>query len=168
MNKLILSLLFYIPVFGQDAPVIKLSKKIKASPTSVVKVYGYFDYHYKNVKGCDSSKTASIIQNNKISPCFQYLRSFEKNDAKKIINLLNDRSTYEGAIDKPCLETHYALLILNNNVVTGYVNMSLACNKIISDPAIPAASGTLTPKGKDELLHMLKLVTGELVAPSEN
>lgn len=164
MNKIILCLLFYLPALGQ----VKLSKQIKASPTSVVKVYGYFDYYYKNVAGCDSSKTASIIQNNKISPCFQYLRSFEKDDAKKIINLLNDRSTYKGPVDRPCSETHYALLIFNNNVVTGYVNISLDCNKIISNPAIPAASGTLTPKGKDELLLMLKLITGELVAPSEN
>lgn len=169
MNKLLLCVFFSLPAFGQDAPTISLSKQIKVSPASVVKVYGYFDYYYKNAKGCDQSKKASIIQNNEISPCFQYLKSFEKDDAKKIINLLRDRNTYEGPIERPCSETHYALLILNNNVVTGYVNISLDCNKLFSNPAIPAASGTLTPKGKHELLVMLKLITEEpLVAPLEN
>lgn len=167
MNKIILSLLFSLPAFGQDTTTVRLSKQIKASPATVVKVYGYFDYHYQNVKGCDQSKTASIVQNNKVSPCFQYLRSFEKDNAKKIINLLRNRNTYENAVEKPCLETHYALLILENNIVTGYVNINLACNRIISNPAIPAASRSLSAKGKDELLHALELVI-DVVVPLEN
>lgn len=169
MSKILLCLLFSLPAFGQDTPVIRLSKQLKASPASVVQVYGYFDYHYKSIKDCDQSKKASIVHHNKISPCFNYLRSFEKDDAKKIIRLLNNRRTYGHPVDTTCFETHYALLILENNVVTGYVNISLSCNRIISGPGIPAAATAFSPKGKDALQRALKLITEEpLSAPLEN
>lgn len=169
MNKIIWCLYLSLPAFGQDAPVVKLSKQIKASSASVVKLYGYFDYHYKNVKGCDQSKNASIVQDNKISPCFNYLKTFEKEDAKKIIHFLNAPSTYGAPVDAACFETHYALLVLDKDVVTGYVNISLSCNRIISSPVIPAAATAMPQEKKLALNRLLKLVTEEpLTAPLEN
>lgn len=166
MTKILLCLLFSLPVFGQNAPVIRLAKQIKATPSSVVKVYGYYDYHYKNTEGCDQSKNASIIQNNKISPCFTYISTFEKDDAKKIINFLNARSTYGATVDTTCFETHHALLILEKNVVIGYVNISLTCDRIISNPAIPAATTAMIREKKYALNSLLKLVEEEgLVVP---
>jgi hypothetical protein len=160
MNKIILSLLFSLPAFGQDMPTIRLSKQIKASNTTVIKVYG--------AELCNNQQGLSIVHNNKITPCFRLLSTFEKNDAKKIINLLHDSGSYTDG-DTTCFKTDHALLILENGVVTGYVNISFFCNKIISSPAIPAASKLLSPKGKDALLRTLKLVSEEpLVAPLEN
>lgn len=166
MNRMIFCLLFGLPAPGQDSLVVKPAKNITVSEASIIKLYAF-----NTNNGCDRSTNVSAVYENKISPCFYYVKTFEKKKVKQIINMLRSRRTYGGK-EAACFDTDYALVIFDKaNVVTGYVNISLYCNWLIPNPVIPESKmglgkGGFSKKGKERLLEVLELVSKEdLVAP---
>jgi hypothetical protein len=92
-------------------------------------------YKFDSTNNCDQSKAVSIVKNNRISICFDYVKKIEDSNVKKILNLLHSKSTY-GKEDAPCFDTDYALIAIKEENIIGYINISLSCNKLISNPII--------------------------------
>ena len=158
MKKIIISILSCLLAAGSSTAQIKLA----ARGANTIKLY---TYDYPNT--CDPSKIVSVVRENKISPCFRYIKTFEKNEAKTITKMLRSSATYSRDTTA-CFDTQYALLILNKaGVIIGYVDISLSCNKLHAVPAgwSQGRSG-LSKEGKDSLLYKLELVYREgLIAP---
>ncbi len=165
MNKIIALLFFSLAavssVSGQGTIKISLRKQITGSASNTIKLY-----KFNPQNNCNQSKAVSIIYEDKISPCFDYVKTIKTGEVKKITGLLRKSTTYGGE-DVACFDTEYALLIFDkSNVVIGYVNISLSCNKLISNPIIPerehyANQGLrkvgFSKKGRNTLLKLLGL-----------
>ncbi|SIN86804.1 hypothetical protein [Chitinophaga niabensis] len=163
MNKLVLALFFSLPASGQETIVFKPAENLTVSNVSAIKLYAY-DIN----KGCDRATPVSLIDNDKVTPCSRYVKTFEKEKVKQIIKLLRSEATYGGE-PAACFETNYSLMMLDKaNVVIGYVDISLFCNRLIANPLIPETGkkNGFSKKGKELLLHTLELVSEEdIVAP---
>jgi hypothetical protein len=165
MNKIVIIMFFSfltnLSVCGQDTIKIGLLKEIKATVNSTIRLY-----KFNKDKQCDQSKAVTIIYENKVSKCFDYIKTIKTDDTKKIVSLLKTPTTYGGE-DVACFDTDYALLIFNKqNVIIGYIDISLFCNKLISAPVIAEqehySKGGLrkvgfSKKGKAALLKLLKI-----------
>lgn len=166
MNKIIL-VFFLVTISNQkifsqlSSDSIKISKNLVIGNVEFMKLY--VD---SNKRECDQKKAISIIFNDKISSCFDYVKSFSKGDCHKILKHINTSSTYGGE-DVACFETDYALLLYNKQkTIIGYINISFFCNKLNSNPRIDAikvlSSGKIrrngfSKHGRKELLELLGL-----------
>jgi hypothetical protein len=121
-------------------------------------------YEFRRQNHCDQSKAVSIIKDGKISPCFSFVRFISKQDTREVIRLLNDSKTYGNG--EPCFDTDYALLIIDNNTVVGYINISFRCHTLMAVPSIAAQEqyikdgwtrGGVSSMGNNKLLSVLKL-----------
>lgn len=92
-------------------------------------------YKFNSNNKCDQSKAVSIIKDNKISKCLDYIKTFDFSRSKNILDLLQNKNTY-GNEDVACFDTDYSLVIVNGKTITGYINISFNCNKLISNPII--------------------------------
>jgi len=118
-------------VSGQNTVKIELGKDVSSKTCQLIKL---FKYNPKNF--CDQSKGVSIVFDNKISPCFDHIKTFDTRQSKKIVGLLRSVRTY-GSYDAPCFDTDYALMIYNkSNKIVGHIEISFSCNKLISEPNI--------------------------------
>ena len=166
MNKTLLFILIAILKINslsaqQEAVEISLAKQITASASNTIKLY-----KFNPANRCGQSKRLSIIYENKISTCFDYVKTIGVGDVKKIVSLLRAPATY-GSEDVACFDTDYALLIFDEkNVVIGYVNISFSCNKLNSNPIINEqahySKGELrkvgfSKKGRNSLLNLLAI-----------
>lgn len=166
MNKIILCLLLSIPALGQDTIVFKRAESLTVSNVNTIRLYAY-DIN----KGCDRATSVSVIDVNKVSPCFRYIKTFDKKKVKEIIKLLRSKATYGGTRVR-VFETNYSLIMLNKkNVAIGYVDISLIHSSLIANPLIPVNTkkSGFSKKGKERLLLTLELISKEaIVAPLEN
>jgi hypothetical protein len=145
----------------QETVKINLAKQITASASNTIKLY-----KFNPNNPCEQSKAVSIIYENKVASCFDYVKTIAVGDVKKTVSLLRTPTTY-GSEDVACFDTDYALLIFDKkNVVIGYVNISLSCNKLISNPIITErgyySKGGLqkvgfSKKGRSNLLKLLAI-----------
>jgi hypothetical protein len=111
---------------------LKLSEVLVAKKGSIVKLY---KFNHQNP--CNQSKAVSVVFEDKISTCFDYIKVLSTPDVKKVVQLLKSSKTYGGE-DVSCFDTDYALIFFDkSNFVYAYVNISFSCNKLISKPAIP-------------------------------
>lgn len=92
-------------------------------------------YKFNEKKMCDQSKAVSIIMDNKISQCFDLIKNINGLKTKEILNILHDKNTY-GSEDAACFDTDYSLVVMNGKTIIGYINISLRCNKLFSNPII--------------------------------
>ncbi|MOA06986.1 hypothetical protein D3C78_1266580 [compost metagenome] len=122
-----------------------------------------FRFNAKNP--CSQSKAVSIIKENKISECFDYVRTIQGGEVKNIINVLYDSDTYGGE-EVACFDTDYSLIAVENDVIIGFINISFSCNKLISKPLIIERDKHIneslrkvgfSSSGKKLLLRLLKL-----------
>lgn len=114
-----------------DSIILNISKGIFPTEIDYIKVY-----KYDSKNDCEQSKAVSIVYNNHLSSCFNYLKTFKNKDVKDFIIIIKDPKTY-GAEDIACFDTDYALLLYNKkNEVVAYINISESCNKLISNPEI--------------------------------
>src|SRR5687767_2303950 len=101
---------------GQEK--IKIEKQIDIEKSKSIKL---FRFNSKN--SCDQSKAVSVIYENKISTCFDYVKEIKKDNIKKIIKLLRSSASY-GNEDVACFDTEQALVIYDKaNVIIGYINI---------------------------------------------
>ncbi len=163
MNKSI-TILFFIfiiagPASGQEAIKLGLKKQITVSASNTIKLY-----KYNPQNECNQSKVVSVIYEDKLSTCFDYVKTFRMGKVKKIMKFLRALTTYGGE-DVACFDTEYALLIFDkSNMAIGYINISLSCNKLISNPVITEREYYANPgfrkvgfskKGRTGLLKLL-------------
>lgn len=147
------------PLLAQNMPKIRLDKQLVAKEKCTIKLY-----RFDPKNNCSQSKAVSIIYEGKIADCFDYVKTIEYADALNIVKLLRTPSTY-GNEDVACFDTDYALLLFDkSNVVYGYVNISLFCNKLMSNPSIPEREAWsqdglrkvgFSKKGRENLLMLL-------------
>jgi hypothetical protein len=151
MNKNILILLLFTAVFFQcqKVPVennttksksvaekykiarIKLCTSILSDSISYLKLYKFNENNL-----CDQSKAVSIIHNNKISVCFDYIKTLKGKRVNEFIETIKDHSTY-GAEDVACFDTDYSAVFYNNkDMIIGFTNISFSCHKLNSTPKI--------------------------------
>ncbi|MGR3854037.1 hypothetical protein [Chryseobacterium indologenes] len=110
---------------------INIGKEISIIDTDYMKLY-----KYDETNECEQSKAVSVIYDNRISVCFDYVRRIEGEKVKDFINLVRNPKTY-GAEDVACFDTDYSLILYNSkDEITGYINISNSCNKLISNPKI--------------------------------
>ena len=110
---------------------IELNNELSTKSITTIKLYRF---NSKNT--CNQSKAVSIIFDNKISTCFDLVKTIKKENVKKIINCLRTKKTY-GNGDVACFDTDYGLIMYNvKRIIVGYVNISLFCNKINAAPLI--------------------------------
>ncbi|MFL9485698.1 hypothetical protein ACI6Q2_23145 [Chitinophagaceae bacterium LWZ2-11] len=148
--------------FGQNAIKIDLAKQITASASHSIKLY---KFNSKNK--CNQSKSVSIIDGDKVSTCFDYVKTISTSNTKKIASLLRESTTY-GNEDVACFDTEYGLLIFDkSNVVIGYINISWSCNKLISNPIISEREQYakqelrkvgFSKKGRSSLIKLLEIL----------
>jgi hypothetical protein len=78
----------------------------------------------------------SVIKDNQLTTCFDYVKTIDVVNTKKLISVLSVPSSY-GAEDVACFTTQYGMVVLDRSgVIIGYINLSLSCNKLISNPVI--------------------------------
>ena len=164
-KKLILlfNLLLFQACFSQNAKTEKQESSIKISD-NFNSASSLLLYKFNPKNSCDQSKAVSIIKDNKISQCFDFVKTFNGTKVKEILNLLNNEDTY-GNEDVACFDTDHALILYNvKNEVVGYINISESCNKLISNPEIKEmefySQGGLrkvgfSKKGKDKIKQIL-------------
>ena len=117
-------------------------------------------YKFNPLKNCNQTREVSIIKENRISKCFDYIRIIKGNDVKNILEFLYDSNNYGGE-EVPCFDTSYSLLAYSsNNKIIGYINISLGCNKLLSNPTIkeqgkPSNIG-FSKSGMQQLKKLLK------------
>lgn len=128
------------------------NKTAKNDP-SVIKIEDNFDsanslllYKYNPKNVCNQSKAVSVIKENKVSQCFDFVKNIDSSKTREILKILNDNSTY-GNEDISCFDTDYSLVVMKGKTIIGYINFSFNCNKLISNPEIEAR----TAKSKDGL-----------------
>jgi len=125
------TLLFTLSVQSQDTLSIKLAKTVDTNSVQSIKLY-----KFNPDNSCNQSKGVSIVFNNKLSSCFDFVKNIAPGKVKSIVSLVTSAKSYGGE-DVACFTTNYSLLLLNsNNVVTGYIDISFDCNKLISNPII--------------------------------
>jgi hypothetical protein len=113
----------------ENHPVINIAKKLDISQIFKIELY-----RFNSKKECNQSKAISIIYDHRIAPCFDYIRSIKDKD--KFIKIITDHHTY-GAEDVACFDTDYAVLLYGSKGdIVGYINISMSCNKLISNPEI--------------------------------
>jgi hypothetical protein len=116
---------------NNDSIILNISKDIFPANVHYMKLYKYDE---KN--DCEQSKAVSVIYDNRISVCFDYVKRIEGKKVKDFINLVRNPKTY-GAEDVACFDTDYSLILYNRkDEITGYINISNSCNKLISNPKI--------------------------------
>lgn len=120
-------------------------------------------YKYNPTNDCNQSKAISIVKDNKITPCFDYIRDFNDSEKELFISLIQNPDTY-GNEDVACFDTEYSVLAIDSATIVGFVNISISCNKLISIPEIPARTAHaedglrkvgFTRIGRSKLLKML-------------
>lgn len=101
------------------------------------KKVGYMELYKINLtKGCDQSKAVSIVYQNKIAKCFDYMKTIKGREKDNFIRIIRDYHTY-GGDDVACFDTDYGLLLYGyQNEIVGYINISKSCNKLVSNPEI--------------------------------
>jgi hypothetical protein len=167
MKKIIIVLFYWISLISCNAQELKtnnhvidirIEENIKSATSLIL-------YKFNPKNPCSQSKAVSIIKEDKISECFDYVTTFNGNEVKDILYILYDTNTY-GAEDVACFDTEYSLLAINDNKVIGFINISFRCNKLISTPAIKERDSHLngnlrnvgfSKNGKENLYQLLKL-----------
>jgi len=145
-NLILLFILFlFQSCFSQNAKTEKQEFSIKIND-NFNSASSLLLYKFNPNNFCDQSKAVSIIKNNRISQCFDFVKTFNGTKVKEILNLLNNEDTY-GNEDVACFHTDYSLIVMNGKTIVGYVNFSFSCNKLISNPIIEK----MTSKSKDGL-----------------
>ncbi|MGE8421897.1 MULTISPECIES: hypothetical protein [Sphingobacterium] len=110
-------------------PVINIAKKLDINQVIKIELY-----RFNPKKKSNQSKAISIVYNNRIAPCFDYIRTIKDKD--KFIKIITDHHTY-GSEDIACFDTGYSVLLYGNkDDIVGYINISMSCNKLISNPEI--------------------------------
>ncbi|WP_426792352.1 hypothetical protein [Sphingobacterium sp. WOUb80] len=110
-------------------PVINIAKKIDINQIIKIELY-----RFNSKRSCNQSKAISIIYNNRIAPCFNYIRTIKDKD--KFLKIITDHHTY-GAEDVACFDTDYSVLLYGSKGdIMGYINISMSCNKLTSNPEI--------------------------------
>lgn len=116
---------------NNDSIVLNISKDILPIDIHYMKLYKYDEEN-----DCNQSKAVSIIYNNQLSSCFNYVKTIKGKNVKDFLTLIKDPKTY-GAEDVACFDTDNSLTLYNiKNEVVGYINISKSCNKLISNPEI--------------------------------
>ena len=92
-------------------------------------------YKYNPNNPCNQSKAVSILKENYISECFDFIKTISGDEVSSIIDLIHNTKSY-GSQDLACFDTEYSLVALSNNKIIGYINISFSCNKLISNPPI--------------------------------
>lgn len=63
-------------------------------------------------------------------------KTLEEKEVEELLNIFNDKSTY-GGISASCFKPHVGYVFYNqNNKVSGYATICLACNNMITNPDI--------------------------------
>lgn len=136
---------------------INLTEKIKAADSIVL-----FKFNSDNL--CDQSKAVSIIKNNEISKCFDYIKTIKGKAVSNFINLLHTKTTYGGG-NVACFDTDYSVILIKNNSIIAYINISISCNKLFANPKIQeqeshyknegVGSIGFSTSGREQLLNSL-------------
>ena len=120
-------------------------------------------YKYNPTNNCNQSKAISIVKDNKITPCFDYIRDFNDSEKVLFISLIQNPDTY-GNEDVACFHIEYSVLAMDSATIVGFINISISCNKLISNPEIPARTAHsedglrkvgFTRIGRSKLLKLL-------------
>lgn len=144
---------------NNDSIILNISKDIFPADVHYMKLYKYDE---KN--DCEQSKAVSIIYNKQLSVCFDYIKIIKGKDMVDFLTTVKNPKTY-GAEDVACFNTDYSVILYNKkNEVIGYINVSIDCNKLISNPEIKEmefySQGGLTKvgfskKGKEKIMQIL-------------
>jgi len=95
-------------------------------------------YKFDPKNHCNQSKALRIVYEDSISKCFDFVRNIGKVSGKKIVALLNLKSTF-GNENYACFDTSYALIVYDiHECIIGYIHLSLNCNKAWIFPTTPA------------------------------
>jgi hypothetical protein len=131
--SVIVSFLLLLNIAGTAQNVkIELSKNLSSKNVALIKLY---KFNSKN--SCNQSKAVSVIFDNQISECFDYVKTIKGGSIKKIMTCLHNKKTYGGE-DVACFDVDYGIIAYNaKGVIIGFVNISLFCNKLNATPAIP-------------------------------
>ena len=123
-------------------------------------------YRFNKSNFCDQSKGLSIIYNNKLSPCFDYLKSLDKNRSKSIIKLLLSKKSY-GEPFMVTFDTDYAITVYDNvDKLIGWINFSQQFQSSRSTPRIevqeiqtngPIKKDGLVKKSRKKLIKLLDI-----------
>ena len=110
---------------------IKLNTAIISDSISYLKLY-----RFNETNLCDQSKAVSIIYNNNISTCFDYVKTLKEKKVNEFIEIIKNHKTY-GAEDVACFDAEYSAVFYNNeDIIIGYTNISFSCHKLNSTPKI--------------------------------
>jgi hypothetical protein len=144
-----------------DSVLLNISTNISSNNIKSINLY-----KYNQLNICDQSKAVSIIYNQKLSHCFDYVKTIEGKEVVDFIKIIKNPTTY-GAEDVACFDTDYSVTLLNKeNQIAGYLNISFSCNKLISNPVIKerkfhSRDGLtkvgFSKKGRRKIKNILKL-----------
>lgn len=135
-------IVFYSNINAQQQK-IKLAKYFSQMKAASMRLFKFDTANF-----CDQSKAVSVVYDNKVSQCFTYLKSFKIDKVKRLIKSLSDKTTY-GNGDVACFDTEYGIVFYNSyGSIVGYVNISLSCNKLMSNPIIPEREYFITDKSR--------------------
>lgn len=116
---------------NNDSIILNLGTDIFPADVDYMKLY---KYDARN--DCEQSKAVSIIYNEQLSVCFNYIRIIKGKKMVDFLATIKNIETY-GAEDVACFNTDYSIILYNKkNEVIGYINISFDCNKLISNPEI--------------------------------
>ena len=112
---------------------LDLGAAISLNQISLMKLYKFDPKNH-----CNQSKALRIVYEDSISKCFDFVRNIGKVSYKKIVALLNLKSTF-GNENYACFDTNYALIVYDiHECIIGYIHLSLNCNKAWIFPTTPA------------------------------
>lgn len=141
--------------------VLNIGKDIFSANVHYMKIYKYNEQN-----NCNQSKAVSVIYDNQLSSCFDYVKTINGKDIEDFLGTIKNPNTYGGE-DVACFDTDYSLILYNiKDEVAGYINISESCNKLISNPEIKerefySKDGLrkvgFSEKGKEKIKQILKL-----------
>lgn len=114
------------PVGTDVSNDLKISDSLKEIDVSFMKLF-----RFNPENNCNQSKSLKIIYRDSISKCFDFIENLGVQKSKKIISLLNSKSTF-GNENFPCFSTEYVLIAYDkNSCIIGTISISLKCNKVL-------------------------------------
>ncbi|WP_343686117.1 hypothetical protein [Chryseobacterium gleum] len=146
---------------NNDSLVLNVGKDLFSIPVHYMKLYKFNEQNY-----CNQNKAVSVIYDNQLSSCFDYVKTINGKDIDDFLGTIKNPKTYGGE-DVACFDTDYSLILYNiKDEVVGYINISESCNKLISNPEIKerefySKNGLrkvgFSKKGKEKIKKILKI-----------